>query len=155
MHTPVYYFPLTLFFSSRVPVSIYWPTGVFISATPCKSVTFGRYLELRDGCAGVAHSIYWEGYGMGDRDSIPGSGRDFSLDHLVRTGSAAHLPSYPLDTGVISPGIKRAGRGTTHFHLMLRLRIRHEYVMKDASFTQSNTIPWRRTGENRHNSTNS
>jgi len=30
----------------------------------------------------------------------------FTLHHHVQTGSGAHPPSYPVDTGVHSPGVK-------------------------------------------------
>jgi hypothetical protein len=34
--------------------------------------------------------------------------------HNVKTGSGAHRSSYPLDTGVLSLGIKRPGREADH-----------------------------------------
>jgi hypothetical protein len=67
--------------------------------------------------AGVAVSQYsvWLRTGRpGDRGSIPGRGK-----RCVQTGSVAQPASYPMGTGVLSPGVKR-GRDvtlTTHPHL--------------------------------------
>jgi hypothetical protein len=38
------------------------------------------------------------GYGLDDRGSFPGRGKDF-FRHRVQTGSGAHLTSYPTDIG--------------------------------------------------------
>jgi hypothetical protein len=39
------------------------------------------------------------GYGMGDRDSIPFRGMDFSLHHSIQTDSRATLTSYSMGMG--------------------------------------------------------
>jgi len=44
--------------------------------------------------AGIAQSVQWLGYGLDDRRSIPGRGRDLSLCHRIKTGSEAHPASY-------------------------------------------------------------
>jgi hypothetical protein len=61
-------------------------------------------------------------YGLGDRVSIPGRGKDFSSDLCVQTGSKAYPASCTMGTGGLFPGAKR-GRGvtmTTHPHLVPR-----------------------------------
>jgi hypothetical protein len=50
------------------------------------------------------------GYDLGDRCSIPGRGRNFSLLHSVQTGSGAHPASSPMDTS----GVKWAVREADH-----------------------------------------
>jgi hypothetical protein len=37
------------------------------------------------------------GCGVGDRGSVPGSGRDFSLYYHIRHSSGAHLVFYPME----------------------------------------------------------
>jgi hypothetical protein len=52
----------------------------------------------------------------------PAEARDFSSNLCVQTDSEAHRASYPMGTGVLSPGVKR-GRGvtlTTHPYLVPR-----------------------------------
>jgi hypothetical protein len=53
------------------------------------------------------------GYGLDGRGSISDS-RNFSLPHIVETGSGAHQASYPLDTGALSMGIKSPGSEADH-----------------------------------------
>jgi hypothetical protein len=46
-----------------------------------------------------------------------GWGQEFSLLHVVQTGSEAHPASYPMGiggVGVLSPGVKRKGREADH-----------------------------------------
>jgi hypothetical protein len=47
------------------------------------------------------------GYGLSDRDSIPGRGRNIHLRHSAQTGSEAHPASHPMGTGSSFPRIKR------------------------------------------------
>jgi hypothetical protein len=50
------------------------------------------------------------GYGLDDRDSIPGGARDFTLLHSVHSGSGAYIASYPVGTmGSVSLKEKRPG----------------------------------------------
>jgi len=49
-------------------------------------------------------------YGLDDRDSILGRGRDFSFRHRVQTDSGAHPDSCPVDTGNSSPEGQRPRR---------------------------------------------
>jgi hypothetical protein len=46
--------------------------------------------------------------------SIPCRGRDFSLLHIVHTGSGAHPASYAVGTKALSPGVKRQGLEADH-----------------------------------------
>jgi hypothetical protein len=39
---------------------------------------------------------------------------EFSLLHVVQTGSGVHPTSYPMGTGALSPGVKRPGRESDH-----------------------------------------
>jgi hypothetical protein len=41
-------------------------------------------------------------------------GQEFSLLHVVQTGSGAHPASYPMGTGGSFPGVKRQGREADH-----------------------------------------
>jgi hypothetical protein len=40
------------------------------------------------------------GYGLNDRDSIPGRTRGFSFLHSVQTGCGAHIASYQMGMGL-------------------------------------------------------
>jgi hypothetical protein len=40
--------------------------------------------------------------------------QEFSLLHVVQTGSGVHTTSYPMGTGGFSPGAKRPGREADH-----------------------------------------
>jgi hypothetical protein len=62
----------------------------------------------------MAQSVERLGFGLDDRGLIPAAARDFSLLHRVQTGSRAHLASYTMGTGVLSPGIKRQVRDINH-----------------------------------------
>jgi hypothetical protein len=57
---------------------------------------------------GVAQSL---GYGMDDKDSIPGrgNGRMFSLRHSLKTGSETHPTSYPRVSACSYRGGKVSG----------------------------------------------
>jgi hypothetical protein len=62
--------------------------------------------------AGTAHSVYWLGYGLDTRGSIPNKGwaGNFSFRHRVRTGFAPPPPaSYAMGTGCSFPWDKAAG----------------------------------------------
>jgi hypothetical protein len=41
-------------------------------------------------------------------------GQEFSLLHVVQTGSGVHPTSYPMGTWAVSPGVKRQGREADH-----------------------------------------
>jgi hypothetical protein len=41
-------------------------------------------------------------------------GQEFSLLHVVQTGSGVHSDSYPMGTGGSFPGVKRSGREADH-----------------------------------------
>jgi hypothetical protein len=43
--------------------------------------------------------------------------KDFSALHVVKTGFGTHLASYPIDTGAVSPGVKRPGHEADHLPL--------------------------------------
>jgi hypothetical protein len=60
-------------------------------------------LKNRDSSVGTA-----TGYGL-DGFRFPVETRDFSLLHSVETGSGAHQPSFPMDTGDYFPGVTAAG----------------------------------------------
>jgi hypothetical protein len=72
-------------------------------------------------------------YGLDDRAievRYPTGAEDFSSSLCVQTSSGAHPASYPMGTGVLSPGVK-CGRGvtlTTHPHLVPRLRMSRSYT---------------------------
>jgi hypothetical protein len=79
-------------------------------------------------------------YGMDDRAigvRSPAGAKDFSSSLCVQTGSGAHPASYPMGTGVLSPGVKR-GRGvtlTTHPHLVPRSWMIRSYTSSPPSAT--------------------
>jgi hypothetical protein len=66
-------------------------------------------------------------YGLNDRVievRSPTGAEDFLSSPCVQTGSEAHPASYPMGTGVLSPGVKR-GRGvtlTTHPQLVAEVK---------------------------------
>jgi hypothetical protein len=41
-------------------------------------------------------------------------GQEFSLIHVIQTGSGAHPASYPMGTGALPPGVKRPKREADH-----------------------------------------
>jgi hypothetical protein len=45
------------------------------------------------------------GYGLDDRDSIPGKGKKFSLLYNVQAGFRVPSSSYPMHTGGSFPGV--------------------------------------------------
>jgi hypothetical protein len=70
------------------------------------------------------NSVLWLSYGLDDRGSIPGRGKDFFLRHRDQICSGAN-PAYQMGTGRSFTGLN--GRGvelTTHIHLAPRLRMR-------------------------------
>jgi hypothetical protein len=85
-------------------------------------------------------------YGLEDRAievRSPTGAEDFSSSPCVQTGSGAHPASYPMGTGVLSPGVKR-GRGvtlTTHPHLVPRLSMSRSYT------SSPQAPPWRVAGQ--------
>jgi hypothetical protein len=52
------------------------------------------------------------GYGLDGQGLIPF--RDKSFLHSIQTSSGAHPASYPVGTGVLSPGAKSPGREADH-----------------------------------------
>jgi hypothetical protein len=50
-------------------------------------------------------------YGLDDRGSIPGRGKEFSSSPCVQTGSGVHPASYPMGT---ERGKARLGRDADH-----------------------------------------
>jgi hypothetical protein len=56
-----------------------------------------------DSSGGIAR-----GYGLDDRSSIPGRGKNFSLLHSVQNGSRVHTASYPMGKGCSFPVGKAA-----------------------------------------------
>jgi hypothetical protein len=70
-------------------------------------VTQEPYIKNRDNSVGIGL-----GCGLDERGSrvpFPAGAGNFSIHHLVQTGSGAHPPSYPLGTTVSFPGGKAAG----------------------------------------------
>jgi hypothetical protein len=76
------------------------------------SLYFTRYTHL--------YYYYYLGsivsdYGLDDRGSIPGGGKDLSYSLCVQTGSGAHPASCTMDTGgPFSGGKARLGRDADH-----------------------------------------
>jgi len=66
-----------------------------ISSTAMKWLFPVIFQFFGGGGAGLAQSLYWLGYGLDDRCSILGRGRNYSLRHRVQTGSGAHPAFYP------------------------------------------------------------
>jgi hypothetical protein len=68
-------------------------------------------ITCRDSVVGIA-----TGHGLNDRGvGVPNSGsQQFSLLHVVQTGSGVHPTSYPMGTGGSFPGVKRPGREADH-----------------------------------------
>jgi hypothetical protein len=64
-------------------------------------------------------------YGLDNRGSVPGRGRDFSLHHRLQTGSGVHPISYTCTIVIRGsfPGVKRPGR-EADLHLVPRLGMR-------------------------------
>jgi hypothetical protein len=54
----------------------------------------------------------------------PTGAEDFSSSPCAQTGSEAHPASYPMRTGVLSPGVKRSWGMTltTHPHLVAEVK---------------------------------
>jgi hypothetical protein len=66
----------------------------------------------RDSSVGIA-----TGYGLGDQGDGSFESRwsqEFSLLHIVQTGSGVHPTSYKMGTGGSFSGIKRQGREADH-----------------------------------------
>jgi hypothetical protein len=58
-----------------------------------------------------------------------GGSRDFSLLHIIQTGSIAHLTSYTVGTGGFFVELRgRSMKLTTDFHLVLGLRTEDLYL---------------------------
>jgi hypothetical protein len=65
----------------------------------------------RDSVVGIATGNGLDDRGVGFRVPV---GSEFSLLHVVQTGSGTHPTSYPMGTGDIFLGIKRPGREGGH-----------------------------------------
>jgi hypothetical protein len=75
---------------------------------------FNRFFNLYrswDSAVGVATGYGLDGRGVGVR--VPVGGRIYLLQ-VVQTGSGVHPTSYPINTGALSPGVKRQGREADH-----------------------------------------
>jgi hypothetical protein len=59
-----------------------------------------------DSAVGIATSYWLDDRGVGVRVPV---GQEFSLLHVVQTGSEVHPTSYPMGTGGSFPGDKVAG----------------------------------------------
>jgi hypothetical protein len=66
----------------------------------------------RDSSVGIATGYGLHGRGVGVR--VPVRVGYYPL-HVAQTGSGAHPASYPIDTGVLSPGVKWPGREADHW----------------------------------------
>jgi hypothetical protein len=51
---------------------------------------------------------------QGEREFESRQGKNFSLLHIVQTGSGVHPTTYKMGTGGAFPGIKRQGREADH-----------------------------------------
>jgi hypothetical protein len=93
------------------------PKGVEGSALKYEVTKFCSYMlsvGSRDGAVGRA-----AGNGLKDRE-----GQDFSLPHVVQTGSADHPASYARGIRSSFPGVKRPGcEAATHFQLLPRWKM--------------------------------
>jgi hypothetical protein len=56
---------------------------------------------------GIVTGCEFEDGGVGVRVTV---GQEFSLLHVVQTGSGVHPTSYTMGTGALSSGVKRSGR---------------------------------------------
>jgi hypothetical protein len=64
-----------------------------------------------DSVVGVALATGWTTEGSEFESRY---GQEFSLLHVVQTGSGVHPTSYPICTGGSFPGLKRPGREADH-----------------------------------------
>jgi hypothetical protein len=67
--------------------------------------------ESRDSPVGIATGYGLDDRGIGFRVSVK---QEFSLLHVVQTGSGAHSASYPVGTGDSFLGVKWPGREADH-----------------------------------------
>jgi hypothetical protein len=65
--------------------------------------------KSRDSSVGIA-----AGYGLDNPQFESKWGQEFSLLHVVQTGSGAHPASHPMSTSYLSPGVKRSRREADH-----------------------------------------
>jgi hypothetical protein len=79
------------------------PYGPSRPATGIAFLPFTAILKSRDSSVGIATGWTAEGSEFGSRQ-----GREFSLLHVVQTGSGSHPPSSPLGTWGSFPGGKVA-----------------------------------------------
>jgi hypothetical protein len=63
----------------------------------------------RDSSVGIATGYRLIGQGL-----IPDSETHFSLLHSVQTDSGSHTTPFQWVPGILSPGVKRLGRGSVH-----------------------------------------
>jgi hypothetical protein len=79
-----------------------------LSVSLLRMFTFIPALLRRCRSVGITTG-YWK---IGVRFSV--GARNFSLLHLVQTGSGAHPVSYPMGSGFFSVGVKRQGHEAEH-----------------------------------------
>jgi hypothetical protein len=100
-----------------------------------RNAAHSRIGEMKPGCrtirgrrAGIAQSVQRLATGWTAEGSEFESrwGQEFSLLHIVQTGSAAHPTSYAVGTGGSVPvrGVKRLKREADHSHVQLVPRLR-------------------------------
>jgi hypothetical protein len=69
----------------------------------------GKFLDNR--AVGIATGDGPDDQGIGVRVPV---GQEFSLLHVIETGSVGHPTSYPVGTGALFPGVKRTGLEADH-----------------------------------------
>jgi hypothetical protein len=107
-----YFYPLGFFFwtesfgSLLMSILLRW-----LNYFPCSRLFYHIYfIMLR---ARIAQWVWWRSSGWTAVRSPEEMG-DFSLLHVVQTGSGVHPTSSPIDTGDSFPGGKAAGREANH-----------------------------------------
>jgi hypothetical protein len=69
------------------------------------------YSTCRSSAVGIATDYGLDG---SEVEFGPQKGKEFSLLHIVQTGSGSHLASYPMGTGRSFLGVKRQGCEADH-----------------------------------------
>jgi hypothetical protein len=75
-----------------------------------KKIFKGKNLKTQNSIVGIATGYGLENQGVRVFESQ--WGQEFSLLHVVQTGSGVHPTSYPMGTGGSFPGDKAAGAGS-------------------------------------------
>jgi hypothetical protein len=73
--------------------------------------SIGHHLESWDSSVSIATGYRLDNRGVGVRVLV---GSEFSLLHLVQTGSGVHPASYPMGTGSSFPRVKQPGPEADH-----------------------------------------